>query len=198
VADVAVRKRLNPAARKQQLLEAAIELFAEQGIGEAKHADIARSVGISTAATFVYFPTREALLNDVVEEIGRYYLAMFEGLEPHTGGAAEILKQLAGRSMSTNEQRPNYMRVWLGWSTRFDSGLRSKYLHFQEQMLSKLSEVLWACEDSISRENRDDARILMSAAQALSLMKIDGEPEEKLARFTDHTINVVLAYNHKD
>ncbi|PCI61759.1 MAG: hypothetical protein COB37_07840 [Kordiimonadales bacterium] len=198
MADVAVRKRLNPAARKQQLLEAAIELFAEQGIGEAKHADIARSVGISTAATFVYFPTREALLNDVVEEIGRYYLAMFEGLEPHTGGAAEILKQLAGRSMSTNEQRPNYMRVWLGWSTRFDSGLRSKYLHFQEQMLSKLSEVLWACEDSISRENRDDARILMSAAQALSLMKIDGEPEEKLARFTDHTINVVLAYNHKD
>ncbi|MBL4789410.1 MAG: TetR/AcrR family transcriptional regulator [Kordiimonadaceae bacterium] len=196
--DVVVRKRLNPAARKQQLLEAAIALFAEQGIGEAKHADIARRVGISTAATFVYFPTRDALLNDVVEEIGRYYLAMFEGLEPHQGGAAEILKQLAGRSMSTNEDRPNYMRVWLGWSTRFDSGLRSKYLHFQEQMLSKLSEVLWACEDSISRENRDDARILMSAAQALSLMKIDGEPEEKLARFTDHTIKVVLAYNHKD
>jgi len=197
VAPVTVRKRLSPEERRQQLLEAAIDLFAEKGLGEAKHADIARRVGISTAATFVYFPTREALLASVVEEIGRFFLATFDNIEPQQGGAPEILKALAYASLERVESHPNYVRVWLGWSTRFDSDMRSRYLDFQDQVLSRLSEILWACEDNISRDNRDDARILLSASQALSLMKIDGEPREKLERFTEHTIDVVLAFGKK-
>ncbi|MCK0068719.1 TetR/AcrR family transcriptional regulator [Kordiimonas laminariae] len=188
------RKRLSPEKRKQQLLEAAIDLFAEKGIGEAKHADIARRVGISTAATFVYFPTREALLEEVVDEVGRYFLTLFNDLEPHTVGAPAILKALSARALLVLDERPSYMKVWLGWSTRFDLELRSRFMVVQEQILSKVSEILWACEDSISKENRDDARILLSASHTLALMKLDGEPEEKIERFTDHTIQVVLAY----
>lgn len=197
MATTTVRKRLSPEERKKQLLEAAIDLFAEKGLGEAKHADIARRVGISTAATFVYFPTREALLSSVVDEIGRFFLATFDDVEPQPGDAPEILKTLASAALERVETHPSYVRVWLGWSTRFDDGMRSRYLEFQEQLLTRLSEILWACEDNISRENRDDARILLSASQALSLMKIDGEPREKLERFTEHTIDVVLAYSRK-
>lgn len=195
MANTSVRKRLSPEERKTQLLEAAIDLFAEKGLGEAKHADIARRVGISTAATFVYFPTREALLASVVDEIGRFFLATFDDVEPQPGDAPQILKTLAHIALEHVETHPSYVRVWLGWSTRFDDGMRSRYLDFQEQLLTKLSEILWACEDNISRENRDDARILLSASQALSLMKLDGEPQEKLERFTKHTIDVVLAYS---
>lgn len=191
------RTRLNPDERRRQLLDAAVELFAERGIGEAKHADIARRVGVSTAATFVYFPTREALLASVVEEIGRFYLALFDDLEPSQGCAREMLTLLAQRSLAIDETHHNYMRVWLGWSTRFDEELRSKYLAVQDQILSKLSDVLWASEANISKENRDDARILLSASQALSVMKLDGEPEDKLRRFTEHTIDVVLAYSRR-
>ena len=197
MAKTTVRKRLSPGERKKQLLEAAIDLFAEKGLGEAKHADIARRVGISTAAIFVYFPTREALLASVVDEIGRFFLALFDDIEPQKGGAPEILKHLAGKALSIEESHPNYVRVWLGWSTRFDDEMRGRYLDFQDKVLSKLSEVLWACEDNISKENRDDARILLSASQALSMMKIDGEPADKLKRFTEHTIDVVLAYSRR-
>ncbi len=191
------RKRLSPEKRKQQLLEAAIDLFADKGIGEAKHADIARHVGISTAATFVYFPTREALIDEVVNEVGRYFLTFFNDVKSQAGGAPEILKMLAARAIAVDEEKPNYLKVWLGWSTRFDSELRTKYHAVQEQILSKVSEILWACEDSISKENRDDARILLSASHTLSLMKLDGEPAEKLERFTEHTIEVVLAYSRR-
>ncbi len=191
------RTRLSPADRKKQLLNVAIDLFAEKGIGEAKHADIARRAGISTAATFVYFPTREALLESVVDEVGRFFLALFNDIEPQPGGAPEILQMLSQRALSLQETKPNYLKVWLGWSTRFDPDMRSRFLAVQENVLSKISEILWACEDSISKENRDDARILMSASHALSLMKLDGEPEEKLQRFTEHTIDVVLAYSRK-
>jgi len=190
----AARKRLNPEARKQQLLEAAIDLFAEQGIGEAKHADIARRVGVSTAAIFVYFPTREALMAEVVDEIGRFFLALFDTVKPQKGGAAEILHYLARKTLDAEASHPSYLRVLLGWSTRFDETMRSKYLEFQEQLLSKISEILWTHSGIPAQDNRDDARILLSASNALGQMKLDGEPEEKLIRFTQHTIDVVLAY----
>lgn len=193
----AARTRLSPEERRKQLLAAAIDLFAEKGFGEAKHADIARRVGVSTAATFVYFPTREALLEAVIEEICEFYLEFFSGIEVIKGGAPATLRMLAARSLGTVETHRNYVLVHQGWAARFDDEMRGKYLKFQDELLSRLSEILWASEDNISRDNRDDARILLSASHALSVMKIDGEPEEKLARFTDHTIDVVIAYGKK-
>lgn len=193
----AARTRLSPEERRKQLLSAAIDLFAEKGFGEAKHADIARRGGVSTAATFVYFPTREALLDAVIEEICAFYLDMFDGIEVLKGGAPATLRMLAAQSLDTVDTHRNYVLVHLGWAARFDADMRQKYLAFQDAILSKLSDILWASEDNISRENRDDARILLSASQALQLMKIDGEPAEKLARFTDHTIDVVLAYGKR-
>jgi len=190
----AARTRLSPEDRRKQLLIAAIDLFAEKGFGEAKHADIARRVGVSTAATFVYFPTREALLEAVTQEIERFFLAFFDNMTVEKSGAPAALRMLAGMSLAVVDSHLNYVLVRIGWAARFDADMRGKYRVFEDQVLSKISEILWASEDNISRENRDDARILLSASEALSLMKIDGEPEEKLARFTDHTIDVVLAY----
>lgn len=194
----ATRTRLSPEDRRKQLLEAAIDLFAEKGFGEAKHADIARRVGVSTAATFVYFPTREALLDAVTDEIARFFLAFFDDMPVKKNDAPTALRLLAGLSLAVVDSNLNYVQVRAGWAARFDPDMRRKYRSFEDKVLSKISEILWASEDNISRENRDDARILLSASEALSVMKIDCEPEEKLARFTDHTIDVVLAYGKRD
>lgn len=190
----AIRKRLSPEERRQQLLETAIDLFAERGLGEAKHADIAKRAGTSTPTTFVYFPTREALLADVGDEIGRFFLTLFDDVEPVKGHAVDALRLLAARAFEAMDSHPNYMRVWLGWSTRFDPATRKQYSKFQSQFLDRLSEILWASEDNVSNENRDDARILLSACQSLALMKFDGESREKMERFTEHTIEVLAAY----
>lgn len=189
-----LRKRLSPEERKQQLLQAAIDLFAEKGFGEAKHADIAKRVGISTAATFVYFPTREALLEAVADEVGQYYLALFEDIAADGDDARAVLHNLAAKVLDAVSTDPNYVKVQLAWASRFDPFMRKKYRTFDDAVLSSVSAILWASEDNISQENRDDARILISASQTLALMKLDGEPKDKLERFTQHTIDVVLAY----
>lgn len=188
------RKRLSPEERRQQLLQVAIDLFAEKGFGEAKHADIAKRVGISTAATFVYFPTREALLEAVADEVGQYYLALFENIAAEGDSARAVLGSLASRVLDAVSTDPNYVKVQLAWASRFDPFMRKKYRAFDDAVLSSVSAILWASEDNISTENRDDARILISASQTLALMKLDGEPTEKLERFTQHTIDVVLAF----
>lgn len=189
------RTRLSPEERRNQLLTAAIDLFAERGFGEAKHADIAKRAGVSTAATFVYFPTREELLFAVVDEIARFYLALFDGIEGAKGTAPDVLHGLAGRLLALVDTHLSYVIVQRGWAARFDKELRDRYLAFQDETLSKISEILWSSEDNINRDNRDDARILLSASEALAIMKIDGEPNSKLERFTHHTIDVVLAHN---
>ncbi|WP_262694826.1 TetR/AcrR family transcriptional regulator [Kordiimonas aquimaris] len=188
------RTRLSPEERREQLLQAAIDLFAERGFGEAKHADIAKRAGVSTAATFVYFPTREELLIAVVEEVARFYLALFDGIEGGKGTASDVLHGLAARIVSLVDTHLSYVLVQHGWAARFDKDLRTRFLAFQDQVLSKISEILWASEDNMMRDGRDDARILLSASEALAIMKVDGEPDEKLERFTKHTIEVVLAY----
>lgn len=188
------RSRLSPAERKRQLLNAAIELFAEKGIGEAKHADIARRVGVSTAATFVYFPTREALLDDVAAEISRFAFALFDGVKPERGSGKEILRQLAGGLLAAEATRPAYVKVLLGLSTRFDTRMRAHYHEMQDQLLTKISDIIWTHEGIDQRADRDDARILLSTSQSIALMKIDGEPDDKIQRFIDHTIDVVFGF----
>lgn len=192
------RKRLHPEERREQLLEAAIEQFARQGIGETKHADIARAVGITTAATFKYFPTRDALVTDVIDAVSAFVLSLFDGVEPVKGGAAAILRALAGKALTLVDTHPYHVQVWLGWSTRFDPDMRARYRLFEEELLSRISHILWAGDEKFCRDNRDDARILMAASLTLCIMKLDGEPPEKLARFTEHTIDVVMAYGRDD
>jgi len=189
-----IRTRLSPEQRREQLLAAAIDLFAERGFGEAKHADIAKRAGVSTAATFVYFPTRDELLMAVVDEVARFYLALFDNIEGVRASASDVLHGLAAQLLSLVDTHLSYVLVQHGWAARFDKPLRARFLAFQDEILSKISEILWASEKNVTRDGRDDARILLSASEALAIMKVDGEPNDKLERFTKHTIEVVLAY----
>ncbi|EMQ43494.1 hemagglutinin/protease regulatory protein [Vibrio cholerae O1 str. NHCC-006C] len=51
-------------------MEIALEVFAKRGIGRGGHADIAQ---VSVATVFNYFPTREDLVDDVLNFVVRQY-----------------------------------------------------------------------------------------------------------------------------
>ena len=197
-----IKKRMEPAERRLQLLDIAIDLFANKGIGETKHADVAAVAGVSVATTFVYFPTREIFVHGVLDHLRDELLTLldwspYEGLPVH-----EILSSMAWRLLERVDTHPSYMRMMLVWSAQFSPAVRQKYLAHQEIYLDKLMLLL---NEKAARHpksgdplelpvGRDDARILNSATNALVQMKLDGETDEKLARFIDHTIAVVLAY----
>ncbi|QIL85074.1 TetR/AcrR family transcriptional regulator [Vibrio sp. HDW18] len=67
------RTRLAPHKRKLQLMEIALEVFAKRGIGRAGHADIAEIAQVSVATVFNYFPTREDLVDDVLNFVVQQY-----------------------------------------------------------------------------------------------------------------------------
>lgn len=188
------RTRLSPEERRSQLLEAAVELFAERGIGEAKHADIAKRTGVSVATTFVYFPTREALIENVLDEVAARNLAIFEDVEAEGLTVPELLKALAEQAVRRAEEERAYAQVWLNWSTNFAPAIRERFIAQQTIILDKLTAILNSASDGRKREDRDDARILLAASQMLTVMKLDGVDKARRDRFTEHTIDVVLAY----
>ena len=51
--------------KKQQLLEASIDLFAREGFWNTSTASIARHAGVATGTLFNYFPSKDALIDAV-------------------------------------------------------------------------------------------------------------------------------------
>ncbi len=191
------RSRLSPVERRQQLLECAVRLFAERGIGEAKHADVAEAAGVSVATTFVYFETREALVHAVLDEVANYQLSVFEVPETDTLALSELLHVLAGRILHLVDARPDYAKVWLGWSTNFETEKRTRFLAIEDEIVTRVALAVRRSMDISEDESRDNARILTSASQNLSTMKLDGVDVKRTQRFIDHTIAVVLAFRDK-
>jgi AcrR family transcriptional regulator len=53
-------------ARPDEVLDAALELFMEKGFATTRVEDIARRAGISKGAVYLYFPSKEAILEGLV------------------------------------------------------------------------------------------------------------------------------------
>jgi AcrR family transcriptional regulator len=67
----ATQRQEQKAETRQRILDEAARLFAEGGFAGTRTADVAAATGLSHGAVFVHFPTREALLLEVVFALGR-------------------------------------------------------------------------------------------------------------------------------
>ncbi|MEY4712070.1 MAG: hypothetical protein RIS88_1520 [Pseudomonadota bacterium] len=67
----APRRRLGVAERERQILDGAIRFFSENGL-DGQLRDFARSIGVTHALLYHYFPTKQALID-------RVYVELFEG-----------------------------------------------------------------------------------------------------------------------
>jgi AcrR family transcriptional regulator len=69
MADDTPRWRRRKDARPGEILEAALTVFAEKGFAAAKLTEIARRAGVSKAALYLYFETKEDLFRAVVRAL---------------------------------------------------------------------------------------------------------------------------------
>lgn len=62
------KRRLDPKTREEEIVKAAIAFFAEQGF-DGSTRDLAARIGITQPLLYRYFPSKEALLDRVYEEV---------------------------------------------------------------------------------------------------------------------------------
>jgi AcrR family transcriptional regulator len=80
------RWRRQPEARPGQIVDAALEVFAECGVAAARLEDIGKRAGVSKATIYLYFPNKEELFREVIRgtivsaiESGERAVEAFEG-----------------------------------------------------------------------------------------------------------------------
>lgn len=87
------RRERRKDARPSEILDAALDVFAEKGFAAAKLDDIAARAGISKGTLYLYFTSKEELLKGVVRE--RIVNMIEEGREligSHRGSSADLLR----------------------------------------------------------------------------------------------------------
>ena len=92
------RWRRRKDARPAEIVEAALEVFAERGFSAARLDDVAARAGISKGTLYLYFPSKEELFKAVVRQALLPNLARVERLlREHPGPAAAQVELMIGQ-----------------------------------------------------------------------------------------------------
>src|SRR5215831_12845708 len=83
--------------RPAEIVDAALEVFAEKGFASAKLDDIARRAGISKATLYLYFETKEEIFRAVARTA---VASLLEALESPAEGPNSSFNELAPRLLS--------------------------------------------------------------------------------------------------
>ncbi len=88
-------RQRRPEARPQEILAAALDLFAEKGFAATRMEDVASRAGLSKAAIYLYFQDKTALLKALVNDMAGGNLTMVaELVSGHRGPVAPLLRQI--------------------------------------------------------------------------------------------------------
>lgn len=194
------RRRRAPALdkveRRALLLRCAIGVFARRGIGAAHHAEIAREAKVSVPTVFCYFPTREALVGAVLEEVARFFTEMTETIHDQHRPAPEIILEHSRAFADTVETHPDYTRVMLEWSTALRDEVWPLYLRFHEKGIATIARTIrrWRMETGSSRDPdaEDDARVIAATGYVIVQMKMAKMPGSRIERFLQTLVRDTL------
>jgi len=163
-----------------------MRVFARRGLGGARHSEIAREAEVSVPTVFFYFPTRDALVKAVLDEVARFLTDMTVQIHGSGGAAPDIVLAHAKAFTDSVDTHPDYARVWLDWSTALREEIWPLYLEFQENIVGIIANTIrrWQRERGMSDEEaEDDARLIVGSAHMLAQMKFTRCTPEKLDHF---------------
>jgi TetR/AcrR family hemagglutinin/protease transcriptional regulator len=190
--------RLPPAERRAQLVDSALRVFSQRGLGATRHADVAAAAGVSLPAVFHYFATREALVRAVLDEIERFYLTMMrEAVQATTGASARDTLLAHGRAFAHSvHTHPDHARVWLDWSTAVRDQLWRRYLVLSRQVDRGVTATIrrGKGDGSVAADvvPDDAARLFVAAAYAVMQMKLSKLSDVQVERFLVSAVRAVV------
>ena len=134
------RTRLSPEKRKEQLLNFALDVFARRGIGRAGHADIADMANVSVATVFNYFPTREALVEEVLTQVEQNFKAMMDENLASDQPFEQQLTAICYHLIEEVVEQKDWLKVWFEWSTSVREEIWPHFVSSNQDNFSKIAD----------------------------------------------------------
>ena len=187
--------RLPPEERRRQLVECAVRVFARRGLDAGRHAEVAEEAGVSVPTVFTYFPTREALVEAVLDAVGRFFLDLADRVQREDRPAPEALLAHARAFADSVDTDPDYARIWLNWSSAVREGVWPRYLKLEAKLVERLAE-------NVRRGQREGdyandvtpehaARLGLGAAHMIAQLKFSGAPPDEVESFSRTVVRAV-------
>ena len=129
---------------REALLDAAVALFAEQGVAATTSAEIAARVGVTPAMVHYHFRSRDRLLDAVVDErLAQFPARVFGALAPADPSPAALIETIVRRVYDAAEQMPWMPPIWIREIVSEGGTLRDRmFRHFPSGAVTALSEML--------------------------------------------------------
>lgn len=189
-------QQLQPAQRREQLLDCALQVFAERGIGGARHARIAQVAGVATPTVFAYFPTREELVAGVLAEVHDRTVAMLRERSAASDTTRGRLAAILGSVVDFGSDRPDVMKVYLDWTTSSDADVRAQFLSSLEETLdvfrALVREGMAAGDLNPGIDPDDAAHFIFGACHMIAQMNFLDSPPARILMFATTMIDAVF------
>ena len=129
---------------REALLDAAVALFAEQGVAATTSAEIAARAGVTPAMVHYHFRNRERLLDAIVDErLARFPARVFGALAPADASAAALIETIVRRVYDAAEHMPWMPPIWIREIVSEGGTLRDRmFRHFPSDAVNALGEML--------------------------------------------------------
>lgn len=135
------RTRRGPHTRKE-ILDASLRLFSERGFARTTVRDIARKAGITDAAIYYHFTSKQELLEALVEERG--FIASLRQLEAASTSLplAETLRRMARAAIGITDENRDFLRLIIMEGLSGDEAATEQYRSLMIRWERALSGVL--------------------------------------------------------
>jgi len=190
------RRRLPPEERRAQLLSIAIDVFADRGIGAARHAEIAERAGVAVSTVFVYFPTREALVDAVLDEVANFFLQAAERLHGQDKGCVEILRDVGNAFLEFVRTHRSQAIVWLEWGAAIREDIWPRYRAFTESIVAITRRTLdrGQAQGCVPRHADAEglARLFASSSQSIARLQLSDVDADTIERFQETVLRAIV------
>ncbi|MDZ7373759.1 MAG: TetR/AcrR family transcriptional regulator [candidate division KSB1 bacterium] len=104
-------------ARLEAIRQAALRLFAEKGFAGTSMEDIAAAAELGKGTVYYYFPSKEALLEDILDTYtGRYFQHLSQAIRDQDDLFSVVEKVLLGY-VDFHQENPHFLRLHHRWVT---------------------------------------------------------------------------------
>jgi AcrR family transcriptional regulator len=112
---------------KKQIIDAAIDVIAQRGLGKSTLQNIAERAGVSSALVVFHFKSKDNLMKAVLGHLTTVYEAGWEqSLQPAEDRAAKRLMRLISYDLEFPGKHPKYLAAWYAFWGEAMGGLGAR------------------------------------------------------------------------
>lgn len=98
---------------RKELLQGCLALFAERGYGSITMRQIAQGLGVSTGTLYHYFPSKEGLFMQLVQELCEQDISNFLAQAPQDGSVEERLEAVVDFMLQNVQHHHQQLLLWV-------------------------------------------------------------------------------------